>query len=57
MSFDPKSKHFMATQVNMQITHVIFTVWGTVHEHTVMQLMPELLQQAKDETDTCSPER
>jgi len=48
MSFDPKSKHLMATQVNTQITHIIHTVRGTVHEHVVMQLMPELLQQAKD---------
>jgi len=48
MSFDPKSKHLMETQVHTQITHIIHTLWDTVHEHTVMQLMPQLLQQAKD---------
>jgi len=48
MSFDPKSKHLMETQVNTQITHFIHTVWDTVHGHTGTQRMPELLQQAKD---------
>ena len=52
MSYDSKSEHFWIKfdgNPSEYANHsFIYTVWGTVHEHTVMQLMPVLLQQAKD---------